>query len=603
MLYDDRDAGAGEKFADAELLGAPLRLTVGRSALESRRDRGAASAAAREALPGHRARRASSRGSRSCAASSPERRAGCSASTAPGRRRRRPPPDAPLRPWTIPNAIGYAARGADPGDPRARVPLAARDRRRRRRSASSSPAPATTPTASRARLTGQYSRLGALLDPVVDRLLVLAGVAVCWSYELLPRWLLALVLAREALMLVLGQAWVRRGHDAADQLAGADRRRADAVRHLARAARRAATSPRGSSSPGSRWRSSRPRSTCATGCAQTQSLKLSLTLWLAPLYSLDRGVLGTGRLPPDPPQGTAMDDTFPDLSTLNDQELKDLIQQLSQEEQEVSYRRRLLHGKIDILRAELVNRLRGRHADGEDIFSGRRRAADRDPRRPRERRRRTPTRSSDGTRWLCTAPSVASSTPKAPTTARSAARCSSSTPAAIRRRPPTGSARPAISSPSTSPRSRAHAAALVIRAGGGRAGESFAVDGERMTIGRRPDSAIFLDDITVSRDHALLVRRGSDWFLDDCGSLNGTYVNRERIDSQRLADGDELQVGKYKLDLPGRDEHRTRRSRRPEPRRARRRRRARSAPSARRCRPSSPTSRSRRSATSRTSGC
>jgi hypothetical protein len=92
-----------------------------------------------------------------------------------------------------------------------------------------------------------------------------------------------------------------------------------------------------------------------------------------------------------------------------------------------------------------------------------------------------------------------------------------------------------------------HAAALVIRAGGGRAGESFAVDGERMTIGRRPDSAIFLDDITVSRDHALLVRRGDDWFLDDCGSLNGTYVNRERIDSRRLEDGDELQIGKYKL--------------------------------------------------------
>jgi hypothetical protein len=65
-----------------------------------------------------------------------------------------------------------------------------------------------------------------------------------------------------------------------------------------------------------------------------------------------------------------MDDTFPDLSTLTDQELKDLIQQLSDEEQEVSYRRRLLHGKIDILRAELVNRLRGRHAGGEDIFSG-----------------------------------------------------------------------------------------------------------------------------------------------------------------------------------------------------------------------------------------
>jgi len=90
-------------------------------------------------------------------------------------------------------------------------------------------------------------------------------------------------------------------------------------------------------------------------------------------------------------------------------------------------------------------------------------------------------------------------------------------------------------------------AALVIRAGGGRAGESFSVRGEQMTSGRRPDSAVFLDDITVSRDHALLVKRGSEWFLDDCGSLNGTYVNRQRIDSQRLDDGDELQIGKYKL--------------------------------------------------------
>jgi pSer/pThr/pTyr-binding forkhead associated (FHA) protein len=87
----------------------------------------------------------------------------------------------------------------------------------------------------------------------------------------------------------------------------------------------------------------------------------------------------------------------------------------------------------------------------------------------------------------------------------------------------------------------------VIRAGGGRAGESFAIAGERLTIGRRPDSDIFLDDITVSRDHALLVQRGSDWYIDDCGSLNGTYVNRRRIESQRLHDGDELQVGKYKL--------------------------------------------------------
>ena len=90
-------------------------------------------------------------------------------------------------------------------------------------------------------------------------------------------------------------------------------------------------------------------------------------------------------------------------------------------------------------------------------------------------------------------------------------------------------------------------AALVIRAGGGRVGESFPLGGDRMTIGRRPESDIFLDDVTVSRDHALLVQRSDGWHLDDLGSLNGTYVNRRRIDSHKLEDGDELQVGKYKL--------------------------------------------------------
>jgi hypothetical protein len=63
-------------------------------------------------------------------------------------------------------------------------------------------------------------------------------------------------------------------------------------------------------------------------------------------------------------------DTFPDLGLLSDQELKDLIQQLTDEEVEVSYRRRILHGKIDILRAELVNRLRKKHDSGEDVISG-----------------------------------------------------------------------------------------------------------------------------------------------------------------------------------------------------------------------------------------
>lgn len=63
-------------------------------------------------------------------------------------------------------------------------------------------------------------------------------------------------------------------------------------------------------------------------------------------------------------------DTFPDLGALTDTELKDLIQQLTDEETEVSYRRRILHGKIDILRAELVNRLQRRHDNGEQIITG-----------------------------------------------------------------------------------------------------------------------------------------------------------------------------------------------------------------------------------------
>jgi pSer/pThr/pTyr-binding forkhead associated (FHA) protein len=90
-------------------------------------------------------------------------------------------------------------------------------------------------------------------------------------------------------------------------------------------------------------------------------------------------------------------------------------------------------------------------------------------------------------------------------------------------------------------------AALVIRSGGGRAGESFTVEEDRVSIGRSPDAGVFLDDVTVSRNHALLVRRRDGLYIDDLGSLNGTYVNRRRIESHRLADGDEIQVGKYKL--------------------------------------------------------
>ncbi len=65
-----------------------------------------------------------------------------------------------------------------------------------------------------------------------------------------------------------------------------------------------------------------------------------------------------------------MEETFPDIGAMSDQELKDLIDELTEEEHEVSYRRRLLHGKIDILRAELVNRLRGQSTEGQSSISG-----------------------------------------------------------------------------------------------------------------------------------------------------------------------------------------------------------------------------------------
>jgi len=89
--------------------------------------------------------------------------------------------------------------------------------------------------------------------------------------------------------------------------------------------------------------------------------------------------------------------------------------------------------------------------------------------------------------------------------------------------------------------------ALVVRSGGGRAGETFQPEGESTTIGRSPDCGIFLDDVTVSRRHAVLLRREDGLFIEDQGSLNGTFVNRKRVESAQLRDGDELQIGKYRL--------------------------------------------------------
>jgi pSer/pThr/pTyr-binding forkhead associated (FHA) protein len=90
--------------------------------------------------------------------------------------------------------------------------------------------------------------------------------------------------------------------------------------------------------------------------------------------------------------------------------------------------------------------------------------------------------------------------------------------------------------------------ALAVRSGGGLSGEIFRLTGERVTVGRDSESDIFLDDVTVSRNHAVLVVTGEAVTLQDLGSLNGTYVNRRRIDApEALVDGDELQIGKFRL--------------------------------------------------------
>jgi cardiolipin synthase len=116
----------------------------------------------------------------------------------------------PLNPWTLPNLVGYVRLAALPlflwlafesGDGRSATAatvfwlIAAGDYL----------------DGFLARITGQYSRLGAILDPVVDRLTILAGAIVCWHFELLPRWALALLVARELAMLVLGQYAIRHG--------------------------------------------------------------------------------------------------------------------------------------------------------------------------------------------------------------------------------------------------------------------------------------------------------------------------------------------------------------------------------------------------------
>ena len=87
--------------------------------------------------------------------------------------------------------------------------------------------------------------------------------------------------------------------------------------------------------------------------------------------------------------------------------------------------------------------------------------------------------------------------------------------------------------------------AVLHIARGPNAGSNFAIGESRLQAGRHPDSDVFLDDITVSRRHATFERTADGVVVQDVGSLNGTYVNRDRIDRRVLADGDEIQIGRY----------------------------------------------------------
>ena len=89
--------------------------------------------------------------------------------------------------------------------------------------------------------------------------------------------------------------------------------------------------------------------------------------------------------------------------------------------------------------------------------------------------------------------------------------------------------------------------ALLVVKRGPNAGSRFLLDQPTTSAGRHPDSDIFLDDVTVSRKHAVFTREGDTFSVRDVGSLNGTYVNRERIDEAVLQTGDEVQIGKFRL--------------------------------------------------------
>jgi cardiolipin synthase len=277
-----------------------------------------------------------------------------------------PPPEAtqaghPLNPWTVPNTIDYlrllgipvflvVAFSSDDGQDALAVVLFAVI------------GWSDYLDGFLARLTGQYSRLGALLDPLVDRLLIVSGMVVCWHFNLLPHWAIAIVIARELFMLAASRYALSHGVEiqinwpgrlGVAPIAGAPFFAMAGVHWLALIMLYVGMAL-GLVSAFLYVR---------RGTRQTLKLRLSLVVGpaiLAPSRTRTR----------THPEDLIYMDTFPDLGSLTDQELKELIKQLTDEEMEISYRRRILHGKIDILRAELVNRLRKKDETGELVITG-----------------------------------------------------------------------------------------------------------------------------------------------------------------------------------------------------------------------------------------
>ena len=228
---------------------------------------------------------------------------------------------------------------------------------------------------------------------------------------------------------------------------------------------------------------------------------------------------------------------LPDFASLADDDLRELIEELEREESDISYRRRLIQGRIDILRAERTARLRNRSSRVHE---------------PREHGRpdRHPVAEGlavhEGSRRLSHiyCPECGFQNPEA---ANFCARCGAHLVAPTsRRRRMTFTPEEAEDDGSGLPEG-IDGPALIVRSGGGRAGETFSLERDSTTIGRSPDCEIFLDDVTVSRKHSVIVKAGEAFRIDDEGSLNGTFVNKKRVESAELEDGDELQIGKYRL--------------------------------------------------------